>query len=236
MLITLPNAYGDAATNMAVDASLLESLPRKTAVFRHYGWVEPAMTFGYAQALATAQGLAPPDMVLCRRITGGGIVDHRNDWTYALIIESSLRAARIAATELYERVHRALAQAAQDQDVDTQLAPCPRQCDSPLPPKITGVCFTEPAANDVLLADGRKLAGAAMKRNRKGLLLQGSVDRSALPEDFDYTAFQLEFVANLAASLGLEQAQPEDLRHLFDGAAIQKERSRFKDPDWTGKR
>ena len=50
MLIALPNAYGDAATNMAIDAAILEGLPKGLAVFRHYGWLEPAVTFGYAQS------------------------------------------------------------------------------------------------------------------------------------------------------------------------------------------
>ena len=55
MLITLPNALGDAATNMAIDSSLLESIPSGTAVFRHYGWTEPSFTFGYTQRYKEVQ-------------------------------------------------------------------------------------------------------------------------------------------------------------------------------------
>ena len=37
MLIALPNAIGDAATNMAIDAALLAHMPVGLAAFRHYG-------------------------------------------------------------------------------------------------------------------------------------------------------------------------------------------------------
>ena len=49
MFIALPNAFGDAATNMAIDAALLADMPVGLAAFRHYGWQEPAATFGYTQ-------------------------------------------------------------------------------------------------------------------------------------------------------------------------------------------
>ncbi|MFP4069868.1 MAG: lipoyl protein ligase domain-containing protein, partial [Opitutales bacterium] len=81
MFATLPNAYGDAATNMAVDAALLQSLPEGVAVLRHYGWIEPSLSFGYAQPYAQVAAAAPPGVRLVRRLTGGGLVDHRNDWT-----------------------------------------------------------------------------------------------------------------------------------------------------------
>ena len=47
----LVRAYSDA-TNMAIDASLLYTLPVGIAAFRHYGWTEPAITFGYTQCSA----------------------------------------------------------------------------------------------------------------------------------------------------------------------------------------
>ena len=49
MFIALPNAFGDAVTNMAIDAALLANMPVGFAAFRHYGWQEPAATFGYTQ-------------------------------------------------------------------------------------------------------------------------------------------------------------------------------------------
>jgi lipoate-protein ligase A len=255
MLIALPNAFGDAATNMAIDAALMESLPEGLAVFRHYGWTEPAATFGYAQryqdvasvaplsdqARAPGEDCTPSHATLCRRLTGGGIVDHRNDWTYALIIHASLPCATIPATTLYEQIHQAIGSALDTFGVESRLAPCPKACQSlqparPEPVGHTSQCFVNPAANDVLRPDGRKITGAAMKRSRHGLLIQGSIDRGALPDDFNYGLFQEKLTEALAATLDLPSGQLEDIRPLFRSDLIDKEKKRFASTQWTQRR
>jgi len=88
----LPHRTAGAAENMAADFLLLQRYPEPAhARFRHYDWRGPAFTFGYGQKIAYVRdqlaALAPgehPD--LTRRPTGGGVVDHRNDWTFALVI------------------------------------------------------------------------------------------------------------------------------------------------------
>jgi len=269
MLVALPNAFGDAATNMAIDAALLESLPEGLAAFRHYAWTEPAATFGYAQAYASvaselAQANAKPipdsarapkedftssHATIVRRLTGGGIVDHRNDWTYALVLHAALPAAKTPAAELYEHIHRAVGQTLADLGAETRLAPRPKACASPIshiPYPISHIpspishnasqCFVTPAANDVLRPDGRKIAGAAMKRSRRGLLVQGSLDRAALPEDFDFSIFQAQLVEALAAALHLPTGTLEDLRPLFQSERIQTEKQRFASDGWNRRR
>lgn len=252
MLIALPNAYGDAATNMAIDAAILEGLPKGLAVFRHYGWLEPAVTFGYGQsyesvAAITSAGLSSTasadfavPLTLCRRLTGGGIVDHRDDWTYALILHPSLACAKTPATELYEHIHRAIGRALESLDIETQLAPCPKTCNSemtrPRIPKDASQCFVTPAANDVLRSDGRKIAGAAMKRNRHGLLIQGSLDRAALPQDFDCVYFQRELLEQLASALSIPNGSLEDIRPLFNSERIEREKQRFESREWNHRR
>jgi lipoate-protein ligase A len=236
-LILLPNAFGDAATNMAVDASLLYTLPKGIAAFRHYGWTEPALTFGYTQRITEVQTTVPEDLHLCRRLTGGGIVDHRNDWTYTLALQTDIPAAHAPATELYETIHRCIRQALQAQSLQSELAPCPRQC-SGQQPALDGPdqCFVQPTANDVVRPDGTKIAGAAMKRARKGLLVQGSIDRSALPVDFNYHTFAEAFQQALSRELAIPIGITEDLRTLFDSPRIQEERQRFESAAWRNKR
>ncbi len=240
MLIALPNAFGDAATNMAIDAALLATLPEGVAVFRHYGWTEPAVTFGYTQKHQAVKTTVPADLTLCRRLTGGGIVDHRNDWTYALIIQSALPAARIPASSLYSTIHRCIQTSLQAQSTESRLAACPRTCDTPAAaatkPEAPDQCFVTPAADDVLRPDGKKIAGAAMKRTRAGLLVQGSVDRAALPIDFDFAAFSQSFVARLSEALKIPSGSVEDLRTLFNSSKIEEERQRFADDAWNNKR
>ena len=237
MLVVLPNAYGDAAHNMAIDATLLETAPEHYAVLRHYGWTEPAITFGYSQKFEEVAAISPEGVTLCRRATGGGIVDHRNDWTYALILSKALKAAQRSSTQLYQNLHECIAKALNKQSVATQLAPCPRQCAAE-PEKTTGPdrCFIQPVMNDVLAINGQKIAGAAMKRTRKGLLIQGSIDKTALPDDLDLKTFQENFIAALSDSLALTLSQPEDLRPFFDSTRIQEERLRFESEAWRNKR
>ena len=239
MLILLPNAIGDAATNMAIDASLLYTLPKGIAAFRHYGWIEPAITFGYTQRIAEIKATFPEDLRLCRRLTGGGIVDHRNDWTYALALQTDLPAAHAPATELYATLHRCVQQALEQQSIPSQLAPCPRACGQ-TPANTTSAspdqCFVQPTTDDVLTPSGQKIAGAAMKRAREGLLVQGSIDRAALPDSFDYTRFAKTFQQSLSKDLDIPIGITEDLRTLFDSPRIQEERQRFESDAWQTKR
>jgi lipoate-protein ligase A len=247
MFIALPNAFGDAETNMAIDAALLVSMPVGLAAFRHYGWLGPAVTFGYAQHYNKVVSQLASDHVpvepaqdsatLIRRMTGGGIVDHRNDWTYALILHSSIPAASSPATDLYAQIHDAISQSLAKIGIDSRLAPCPRHCEElPIASDIPSHCFATPAANDVLHPGGKKIAGAAMKRSRQGLLIQGSIDRSVLPKTFNFITFQKLLLKYLSSTLNLEPSELEDIRPLFKSEQIERERQRFAGDAWNRRR
>jgi lipoate-protein ligase A len=115
----LPTRTGGAAENMALDFLLLQRYPPPAVPrFRHYAWRSPAFTFGYSQKISfvrqelTARvGTAASGLDICRRPTGGGLVDHRDDWTYALVIPRGQALEELRATQSYRVVHEALAQA-----------------------------------------------------------------------------------------------------------------------------
>jgi len=90
--------------------------------------------------------------------------------------------------------------------------------------------------NDVLTPDGRKIAGAAMKRTKKGLLIQGSIDRAALLDALNYTLFQEKFIKSLTSSLALTPHQPDDLRPYFKSDTIEVEKEKFRSIEWTNRR
>ena len=170
-------------------------------------------------------------------MTGGGIVDHRNDWTYALILQSSVSATKNPATDLYAQIHDAISQSLTKIGIDSRLAPCPRHCEeSPVASDIPTHCFVTPAANDVLHPNGQKIAGAAMKRSRQGLLIQGSIDCSGLPETFNFITFQKHLVENLANTLDLELSELEDIHPLFKRDQIEREKQRFAGDAWNRRR
>jgi lipoate-protein ligase A len=153
--------------NMAMDEALLEAVARLgKPVLRFYGWTEPAATFGYFQKFAEieqATMLRP----LIRRPTGGGLVPHDADWTYSLAFPAGSEWHSLRAEESYFRAHAWIQRAFAQLGVETELAPC---CKKSAP----GQCFVGYEKHD-LLWRGRKIAGAAQRRNKRGLLIQGSV-------------------------------------------------------------
>jgi len=169
----LNSGKGTAAFNMALDETLLEAMPRlQKPVLRFYGWTEPAATFGYFQKfseVAAATKLRP----LIRRPTGGGIVPHDADWTYAAVFHAGHEWHSLKAEESYRRIHDWLRRAFAEFKIETELAPC---CKKTLP----GQCFVGHEKSD-LLWRGKKIAGAAQRRNKLGLLIQGSVQPPPVP-------------------------------------------------------
>lgn len=200
----LPSRHGGAAENMAQDFLLLQRYPAQTeARLRFYGWHRPSFTFGYSQKLAWVKERLPEGgpWDLCRRPTGGGVVDHREDWTYALVIPRGHPLEEARALESYRAVHEAMAKALQAQQVRAALK-MPEPSAAPHGP---GLCFEQPEIYDVMLeSSGGKIAGAAQKRNKHGLLFQGSLWRPALKQDIDWDRFETNFAQNLAESMAAE--------------------------------
>ena len=164
-----------AAFNMALDEALLVAMPRLQApVLRFYGWTEPAATFGYFQKFSEVER-ATHFRPLIRRPTGGGIVPHDADWTYAAIFPAGHAWHSLKAEASYRHIHDWLRLAFAEMKVATELAPC---CQKPAighrPSAIPSACFIGHEKSD-LLWHGKKIAGAAQRRNKLGLLIQGSV-------------------------------------------------------------
>src|SRR6185369_9411910 len=163
----LDSGKSNAAFNMALDEALLEQAAELgQPVLRFYGWTEPAASFGYFQRyaeVAQTTQLRP----LVRRPTGGGIVPHDIDWTYSFVVPPDHEWHLLKAEESYRRIHAWIQSAFGRLNIATELAPC---CKKSLP----GQCFVGHEKFD-LLWQGKKIAGAAQRRNKAGLLIQGSV-------------------------------------------------------------
>ena len=167
MSSVLHSGLGEAAFNMALDEALLDAMPRlQKPVLRFYGWTQPAASFGYFQKYADVEKatLLRP---LVRRPTAGGIVPHDADWTYSLAFPEGHEWHSLRAEESYRRAHEWIRDAFAKLGVETELAPC---CKKSAP----GQCFEGYEKFD-LLWHGKKIAGAAQRRNKLGLLIQGSV-------------------------------------------------------------
>lgn len=248
-LARLPDLIDDGPGNMATDLAMLmlQAHAPGGAAFRAYGWSEPTITFGLSQpftAVRTLLGEGDGILRLVRRPTGGGVVDHRDDWTYALALSAQVKLARAAPVEIYREVHRCLADAIRDSGgAAVMLVPCPRLCGAVTTPASVSVCFKEPVADDLALAgSGAKVAGAAMKRGREGVLIQGSVQPGLLfggMVDATRKVLFQAFAAHLAdcLELGMNAGNPApETTEIPLGSGWSALRERFTSDAWTKRR
>ena len=157
------------ALNMAWDELRLRLAANEGfPLLRFYGWSEPAATFGRFQKFAEVRDwtrIRP----LFRRPTGGGLVLHGDDWTYSLVFPPGDSWHGLRARASYLRLHQWIQRALGKQGFATELAPAKKG-----DPGKAGRCFAGAEANDLVFSGG-KIAGAAQRRTRSGLLIQGSV-------------------------------------------------------------
>jgi lipoate-protein ligase A len=193
-----------APFNMALDEALLENVSRLgRPVLRFYGWKEPAATFGYFQKFAEVEHtthLRP----LIRRPTGGGIVPHEADWTYSAAFPPNHEWHSLKAEESYRRIHDWLRLAFAELKVETELAPAAKK-------SLPGQCFAGHEKFD-LLWHGKKIAGAAQRRNRLGLLIQGSVQPPVKISRPDWENAMRTVAAEKFAARWLEFSPDADLQ------------------------
>lgn len=167
-----------AALNMAVDEALLESVTSPT--LRFYRWRSLALSFGYFGSYADVAHQRD-DREIVRRWTGGGVVPHGDDLTYAVIIPASHPFFARSSLAIYSDLHDAIREALKANGIDATLA-------NSVSPKVSENCFANAVRADVI-SQGRKIAGAAHRRSRAGLLHQGSIQNAKLPHRFidDFT-------------------------------------------------
>jgi lipoyl(octanoyl) transferase len=200
LLVYDDRSRADAATNMAIDEALLEF--SQEPALRFYSWRRPSLSFGYfgkfEEVAAESSGR---DLV--RRWTGGGSVPHGDDLTYSLITPASQPAFAKGPRAIYAAAHAAIRDAIRLEGWAAELA-------RSAAPKISDACFANPVRDDVLI-EGKKIAGAAQRRTRRGFLHQGSIQVAGLS-----SAFRERFSRALAA----EVEQREIPSSVRDRAAV----------------
>jgi len=198
---------------MAIDEALLHAAPRLEApVWRFYSWQEKAASFGYFQRYAHVEELTHL-RPLVRRPTGGGLVPHEADWTYSLVIPKGHRWYELSAVESYRKVHEWIKAAFKKTGIPTELAPAAHRAGP-------GQCFVGYERSDVLW-NGLKIAGAAQRRTRDGLLIQGSVQPGLIKlerKDFEGAVISLgrEFLQCQKKTFELDDPLLEEVRRLLE--------------------
>lgn len=199
----LQSGAGPSAGNMAWDEALLESVVRLGhPILRLYGWMVPAATFGYSQRFVDVSrwtSLRP----IIRRPTGGGLVPHDADWTYSLVFPPEHWWYQLRAKESYRHVHEWIQAAFGKLEVRLELS-LSSQKSAP------GQCFAGAEQFDVLWK-GRKVAGAAQRRTRFGLLIQGSVQPPSVTLLRDHWETAMCDTAPVRGTVRWRQLEPDQM-------------------------
>jgi lipoate-protein ligase A len=202
-----------AAENMAIDETLF--LRAEYPVLRAYRWVRPSVSFGYFTPWnEVVRRFAGRDLV--RRWTGGGIVEHGQDFTYSLICPGNENLT--TTIEVYRLVHLAISNILQENGRPVEMVRFSGSVRSP-------ACFEKAVQFDLKLRD-QKVAGAAIRRNRKGLLLQGSIQRLEVPAQFEVL---------LAGALG-EQVDDSSVSDLMMEQAAYLAKEKYGAAEWNCRR
>jgi lipoate-protein ligase A len=177
-------AVHSAAMNMAIDEALLETAVGPT--IRFYRWRSPALSFGYFGKFSDV-AIYAAERDLVRRWTGGGIVFHGDDLTYSIVIPANDPVFDQSSIAVYEKIHRALCEGLNKIGTQAVVAggvdPGGPVVGMRAAASASGYnCFANPVRADVMM-DGRKIAGAAQRRTRRGLLQQGSIQGFAMSTD-----------------------------------------------------
>lgn len=170
LLLTTPplNVY----EQMALDETLVQERAGEVTL-RFYNWTAgKAVTFGYAQNWKDVSRLMSAPCACTRRATGGGVVFHERDLTFSLIFTTNER-----VVDIYRKLHSfILTELKSAGEGELSLEGVVKK-DAYLPVTSRGAsaCFIRPVENDVLLADGRKVLGGAIRRFGTDILYQGSL-------------------------------------------------------------
>jgi len=154
---------------MAMDHTLARALPPGRGVVRLYGWATPTLSFGRNEP---ARDRFDPDALrrdgvdVVRRPTGGRVVLHHHELTYAVAAPIRVLGGVRAA---YVLVNRALSEGLARLGIRAALAAA-----SPTPQLDAGPCFGEAAGGEVVV-EGRKRVGSAQVRIGEVLLQHGSI-------------------------------------------------------------
>ncbi|QEG42915.1 lipoate--protein ligase family protein [Roseimaritima ulvae] len=237
---------GDAAWNMAVDQTLLESVSAGgPPVLRFYRWAQPTLSLGYFQSLSDRQQhVASRDAVVVRRSSGGGAILHDHELTYSLVLP--IRDRTSARVQKYvEIMHQAIAGACSDANI-----PLVRVGDRATAPRDPAfLCFQRRSSDDLECA-GYKVVGSAQRRAAHAVLQHGSMLLAAsdkapeLPGICDLVGRNIE-VEDWASAIqrwlriGLtevSQWSPATLTGEQIAAADRTAKVRFANPTWLGRR
>jgi lipoate-protein ligase A len=217
----------DAPGHMALDEALLLAAPADALVLRVYRWSGLGCTFGYSQpyrsALQACSARGWKDVLPVRRATGGGIVFHDGDVTFSLIFPWD---RTLAPETIYKNIHRGVHVALKAAGAATALWSPPRR-----PLGAASACFTRAEPMDLVLPDGTKVLGGALRKKSTKGLYQGSLrpETLGLPRE----AVEAVLADGIAREFGAPPSTDIAESWLAAGRALEE---RYRSAEWNERR
>ncbi len=164
------------AENMAIDDAIFELIQegKSTPLIRFYDWDPPTLSLGYhqnAESEVDFEKLTETGYGFVRRPTGGRLVLHKNEVTYAVIAPNDEHLAG-NVLKSYGDISLALAEGLRLLDIDVEFEQKELSSFSQREP--VNPCFNSSSKYELAI-QGKKIVGSAQVRKNGVLLQHGSI-------------------------------------------------------------
>lgn len=217
----------DAYAQMAVDELLVADF---APCIRFFNWnTRPQATFGYIQKIEQAEEELKNLGInsFTRRMTGGGLVLHKDDLTFSLVFDLP---SRVQPNLIYTALHSAVREELKKAGFLSSIY----EGKSDYNPQTEGGrvqnCFTNPVADD-LMQNGKKVLGGALRRFDKRVLYQGSLQI----KDAENQKAENALLKGFLKYLNLQDFENYTLSQDFINKAIDLAKIKYRSKDWLNK-
>lgn len=167
-----------AEKNMALDYALLRDLESIQQPILHlYEWEAHSATYGHfldPYKYLNETAVKALGIQLARRPTGGGVLFHRSDFAFSILIPANHPQYSVNTLENYAFVNRMIIEILREfLGEDTPLTLLQEETPAALPHS-KNFCMAKPILNDVMF-QGKKISGGAQRRTKHGFLHQGTI-------------------------------------------------------------
>lgn len=173
----LDTGIDTAEAIMQKDQNLLERVAEeKNPILHFYEWDGPSATYGYfldPSKFFSMEGLLKTGLQIARRPTGGGIIFHLWDFAFSALIPASHPAFSQNTLQNYATINLSVL-AAVEEFLQVRGCELTKEDGVILGEGCANFCMAKPTRYDVMLG-GKKVAGAAQRKTKDGLLHQGSL-------------------------------------------------------------
>ena len=165
---------------MAMDEWMLKTLVQRQSYHLRLYSMEKTYSIGRIQKYTSLNGIFEQNSnyTIVRRPTGGGLVQHDDDFVISFVIPSCETLYDLKVIELYAYLHRLFSEVLESLQIESYLNP---NCGDSKP----SVCFESPTKFDILRKGStEKIVGSAIKKIKEGLLVQSSFNCGLKKRDF----------------------------------------------------